>query len=526
MDTGSPGTGPTSLTTDIEKAAESVSDLAETNRAFLEGAGVTFVGLVIGAALSISNEVAAARILGIEDYGAYAIGMMLTKIGEILAMFGLSFGLLHYLPVYLRRSEFGLALGAIIGALLMPLGLGGSFAAALAFGGDWLALHVFNKPQAGPFIITLGFVIPIFSVSDVIGNAARGFGRSLPYIVIRGILPGIVYAGLLAVIAISGAPPITVARGWLIATAVGMLTGLAWINRLLRKHIGRSVSPVFQLRPLYGYSLPILMHFVISLSLAYTDIFLLGTLSSVEAVGIYRGCIQVIFAFDLVLNACSAAAAPLFPVQIAGQQNAQLAATYSGAIRLACVLSTPGLLLIVSNSYDILGLLGPAFVAGWMPLSILSVGYYCKTVVGVAGVLLVVGGKPRLEVWNGVVTATLNICLNLLLIPRFGLIGAAFSTGTSFIILSALRMRQVRRAFGLRTIDRLIVRTIAYCTPVTAFLWLTFTILGVGPGTGFSTLALRLLVTGLLLLGTLWKLCLSGEERQQLIGFLLKRRKS
>jgi O-antigen/teichoic acid export membrane protein len=265
------------------------------------------------------------------------------------------------------------------------------------------------------------------------------------------------------------------------------------------------------------------LHLMISLSLALTDLFLLGMLASAEAVGIYRACLQVIFSFELVLNACSAASAPIYPVLIAHGQQDQLAATYRGAARLVALVCTPALLLILFNSGDILRVLGSAFAAGAVPLAILAVGYFCKCVAGMAGVLLVVGGRPRLEVYNGVFTAALNLTLNLLLIPRFGLIGAAASTASAFIVLSLLRVRQVRRAFALTTVDRLILRIVLFCIPAAIVPWLLSVAAGIGPGTGYGHLALRLAVSGGLLAATLWTLCLRRPDREQLIGYILHR---
>ena len=69
------------------------------------------------------------------------------------------------------------------------------------------------------------------------------------------------------------------------------------------------------------------------------------------------------------------------------------------------------------------------------------------------------GGWQRLEAGNTAAAAGLNLVLNLLLIPSFGLLGAAFATAASLIGLAIVRCVQIRRLLGLRTLDSVLPRS-------------------------------------------------------------------
>jgi O-antigen/teichoic acid export membrane protein len=59
-------------------------------------------------------------------------------------------------------------------------------------------------------------------------------------------------------------------------------------------------------------------------------------------------------------------------------------------------------------------------------------------------------GKQRLEVVNTITMVGLNFLLNLLLIPRFGIHGAAVATGISIASVNLLKLLQVYFLFGLQ----------------------------------------------------------------------------
>lgn len=489
---------------------------------FLGNAGITLVGSGVGAVLAFANEVLAAHFLGVAVYGLYALALMLAKVGEIVAVFGLPLSVLHYLPVHLSRLQRGHALGTIIGAVMLPLVFGLGFALALLFAGEWVATDVFRQPQAGRFIATIGAAIPLLALADLLGNVARGFGRALPYIIIRNITPALCYMSVLILLLVWHGSAIGAAYGYIAGIVVGVMLGVGFVAQLVRQHIGLP-RPVIQVGRLYRYAVPVALNSVVSLVMVWTDLFLLGVFTDASTTGIYRGCMQIVFSFDLVWNACSAATAPIYPVLLADRQHSEMQATYSSAVRLSTLLAVPIAMIIFTNSSDILGLLGPGFSTGGLALAILAGGQFIKVVFGNASVVLIVGGRQTLEAGNGAIGAGLNLILNVLLVPRYGLMGAAIATATSLIALGVLRAVQLRRVLALHTLDRSVLRALAVSLTLTALVWLGSRLLGVAPGSGLVALFVRLSALVVVVGGGLWLFCLNRDDRATLVGLILRR---
>lgn len=490
--------------------------------AFIGNAGITLVGAAAGAVLSMATEVMAARFLGVAAYGLYALALMVARTGETMAVFGVPLSIMHYLPVHLSRGERARALGTVLGCIPLPLALGVGFALALWLGGDWIAAHVLRQPEAAHFLAVLGFAIPLMALSDLLGNVARGFGRAFPYIVIHNLTPQLCTIAVLIALLLWHGPQIGVAFGQLSGLAVGIAVGVGFVVQLVRAQIG-PVRPLFQTRRLYGYAMPVVLNSVVSLAIAWTDLFLLGVFTDASTVGIYRGCMQVVLVFELIWSAFSAATAPVYTVLIAQGRQAHLQDTYTASIRLATLLAIPLLLVIMVNGGDILGLLGPRFAAGAAALFVLACGQFVKVAFGAASVVLNIGGRQSLEAGNVALAAGLNLVLNLMLIPAFGLLGAALSTATSLTGLAALRCLQLRRVVGLHTADYTLLRALLATGPLALAIWAASLPLGLGPGSGLLALVLRLAAMGVLIAGSLWLFCLRADDRASLLNLVLRR---
>jgi len=521
MDRGAGDAGSTSLAARGQPATAGGAVL-RAGGGFIGNTSITLFGLGAGAVLSMVNEVLAARFLGVAAYGLYALAMMAARVGEKIAVFGVPVSVLHYLPVHLNRDERQLALGAVVGGIPMSLGLGLALAFGLWIGADWIAAHVLGQPDAAYFIAVLGFAIPLMALIDLLGEITRGFGRALPYVVLRNLAPQLCTMAILIWLWRSHGPWSGVAYAQLGGLSIGVAVGIGFVLQMVRTRIG-PLWPIMQLRRLYGYAVPIVGNTMVSLAMVWTDLFLLGILTDASAVGTYRGCMQITLLFDLIWNAFSSATATLYTVLIADGRREQLQETYTAAGRLAALVATPLLLVIMVNGGDILGLLGPAFAVGALPLFILACGQFVKLSFGAASIVLNVGGRQGLEAGNVALAAGLNLILNLLLIPIFGLLGAALATSTSLVGLALLRCVQIRRTFGLYPFDFALLRILLLTVPPALAVWAASVPLGLGPGSGPIALVLRLAVMGATIGSVLWFFGLKTEDRAMLLNLALRR---
>ena len=96
-----------------------------------------------------------------------------------------------------------------------------------------------------------------------------------------------------------------------------------------------------------------------------------------------------------------------------------------------------------------MGLFGQEFVSGSPALIILSGAQLVNAAAGSVGLTLMMTGHERSTAYGLFVSAVVNVVLNAVLIPQFGVVGAAVATATSTILWNVLLIIEVYRKLGI-----------------------------------------------------------------------------
>jgi O-antigen/teichoic acid export membrane protein len=179
-------------------------------------------------------------------------------------------------------------------------------------------------------------------------------------------------------------------------------------------------------------------------SLSISDRVMLGMLGTSRDVGIYNIAFLVSNFLMLVFMGFNASFAPIISELYHSGKRQELRSLYSSLTRGIIIIVTPALCWLVGFGDDLLRVFGQEFVAGYVALIALCVGVSIRCAIGSVGTLLVMSGHPRYNAVNTVVVTALNIALNWVLIPRYGLAGAAIATAISIAAIDTIGLIEVR----------------------------------------------------------------------------------
>lgn len=487
----------------MRAAGVSESDARPDHRhGLLRRAGITLIGGALGAGVAILNEVLCARYLGIHAYGMYALALVMARIAEIVSIMGLPVAALHHIPLYRDRGEHDHVHGTIWAAGIPPLVNGLILAALLWWLAPRLATDVFDSPASESYIRVMAMAIPWMAMSELLGTLTRAFGHAAYYVVVRNLVPPLLFLGSLTLIIAVQGDRLWVGRAFGAAYLAATLVGLACVWKIGGPRVF-GVRPRFELRALYAYSSPVLVNNVLYLVIACTAIILLGVLRTDREVGVFRACMQIVIPFDMLVMALNAAVGHIYPVLAGRRQHEELAGLVRTVSGRMSVMAVGLFLLVVFNRHDLLWLMGPNFVEGAGVLALLALGQAIQACAGTAGYLLVMGGWQRQETHAAAITAAACIVMNLLLIPAYGAMGAAVATMASGILFSGLRIFRVRKQIGIGIGGSTAVRAIA-AGALTALVTVGLTTyLPLGEGNGILVMLIRTAMVGLLF-GSLW----------------------
>jgi O-antigen/teichoic acid export membrane protein len=470
----------------------------------LQRGWITFFGAVGGALMVFGNEILVARIMGVPTYGLYALSLVVARMGETVSVFGLTTGMMHFLPVYLKEGRIAQVTGTIVASLLLPVVLGIASALFVWFSATWIATEVLNEPAVAPYLRLFAIPIPLLCTIEVLGVITRGFGRAEYYVLIRNITPPLMYMLLLAPLFLTDGSPLLVARAFSTAQVIACLVGIMVVTRLVRRNITWE-RPQPPYRELYAYSFPLMLNSLLYTLMGAADIFMLINMKGAAEAGIYRACIQARPAFDIALVAFNAAAIHIYPVLFREGRLAELSNTYGTVIRITSAVVTILFVLVVLSPVDILSLLGPDFPIGASTMTYLAVGLLFHGCVGSAGILLIVTKHQHYETVNAIIAVVVNVLVNLVLIPRLGTEGAAIATSIGLCAMNLKRIRDVGRLIHVDTLRRSSLHCIAIGLVVWLFVLVLARSFGFADGTGFVAMIVRSALAGSLMLFGYWK---------------------
>jgi len=107
-------------------------------------------------------------------------------------------------------------------------------------------------------------------------------------------------------------------------------------------------------------------------------------------------------------------------------------------------------------------------------LIILSVAFLLESIAIQAKELLQLCGRQNIEVINSIFCIVLNIVLNIVLIPHFGMVGAAIATSFSLLFVSFIRIIEIKSIFGFLAFTPRFIKFLIFaaCVIITCIAWL------------------------------------------------------
>jgi O-antigen/teichoic acid export membrane protein len=222
---------------------------------------------------------------------------------------------------------------------------------------------------------------------------------------------------------------------------------MIWVTRLFAPLI-RPVFSRLVLRETLAFGLPRLPHALAQQVMAVGDRFILTKFSTLADIGVYSMSVSFGLIPKLFLSAFENAWAPFY---YATAREADAGRTLAGITTYAfavLVLLTAGLSAIGS---DLLALVvGPAYAAGagviaWTAVAVCLQGVYLLTSIG-----LNITKHTQYYPVATFAAATCNVGLNFALIPRFGILGAAWANALSYGVQAAVAFVLSQRFYPIR----------------------------------------------------------------------------
>jgi O-antigen/teichoic acid export membrane protein len=187
----------------------------------------------------------------------------------------------------------------------------------------------------------------------------------------------------------------------------------------------------------------------LQIALVWLDIVLVGALRSAREAAVYTAASRYILAGTILNAAIIAVLQPLAGAHLALGEDGRLRAAYQTATGWLIAVAFPIYLVMASFAPVLMRAFGPQYASGHDALAILSLAMLLSVAVGPVMVLVLMGGRSAWNLLDTLAALILNVVLNILLIPRLGITGAAIAWAASIALLNLVPLLQVARWWGI-----------------------------------------------------------------------------
>lgn len=393
-----------------------------------------------------------ARFYSAEVLGTVALLYSLLTLVTIFTVLGTNISILRLIPEHLAKYSANSAFQVYRKTQHLVAGVSILTGMLFYFTSSFLAEKVFAKPHLSfYFALVAGFII-FQSLMILNTDAIRGL-RLIRVFALMQLLPSFSKLLILLTATVFFFHQDNPIYAMFASIALTALAG-AWImDCTFKKKIGPddAVHPM-PVKEILSLSLPMLMTSAMTFVIGQTGVLILGVLRPEVEVGYYSVAVRLATLTSFVLFAINTIAAPKFSELFHAGKMDELFYVAKKSTKLIFWTTTPILLVLVLFGKSLIGLLfGSDFIVAYGAMVLLVLGQFVNSIAGSTGYFMNMTGGQK--IFRNIITAAagINIALNLLLIPIWGINGAALAGMSSLVFWNVYVLIYIKVKHG-RTI--------------------------------------------------------------------------
>lgn len=207
--------------------------------------------------------------------------------------------------------------------------------------------------------------------------------------------------------------------------------------------------PEFRTHEWWSIALPLFLVSLMQLLIVRLDIILLGALAGREQAGIYAAASRVADLVVFALAAANVVVAPIIASLYAKNDLSGLQRMLTALAKGVSLFTGLIIIVLVLSGQWVLQIFGAEFVVAFAPMLILGAAQMMNALLGPVDFVMAMTGHQAQSLRIFFVATALNIALNLLLIPLYGMIGAAVATLATLIFWKLFMLVYIRRKIGV-----------------------------------------------------------------------------
>lgn len=431
--------------------------------ALLKGAAFSIVGMFFSKAMGYVYRIIVGRYIGPEAYGQLAIGMMILGFGNAFAGGALDSALMRYIPEFREKGNKAKVKGISLSVLQISLLLSIVTGVGIFISADYLATSFFNSSNPG----TLSQIIKIFGLLTIflsptarILSITESFNTTKYDVLTSSIFKNLVKISLtvIAIFALNSGIMGAV-WSWVIATVLSTFLAFYLLEKKLGPVLTANVEAKYMRKDVIIYAYPLMFSSILGTVQGWSDTAILGYFMSDASVGLYNAAYPT--AMLIMIPAQALGKLATSTLSEINHKEADSSSALKTLTHWSFATVFPLFLIMALFPRQSIQLIfGKQYTTAATALAILAFSNLVSAMVGQVNSFLKSRDHTKIFLYNTAFVVILNILLNIYLIPRHGINGAAIATAVSGIVGELLLFLETYRYEKIISLHKNMTKTL------------------------------------------------------------------
>ena len=424
---------------------------------------IVFVGMILSKIFTYAYRIIIARSLGPEVYGLFSLAIMILGWFIAFSSLGLSEGLLRYIALY-RGEEKTNKIRFIFKISMIALSFSTIISSIILFLlSEFVSLKLFHNPDLTIFLKIFSILIPLSVFSSIYLSVIRAYEKIKWHSFILNILQSVIKLITLIILIILGfkinAVIFSYFVGILSVLIISYFVCKYKIPEIFKRYTLKKVIRKNIMKELLSYSWPILFLGLLGGILYWIDSFAIGYFRSTIEVGFYNAAVPIALLLAIAPELFMRLFFPLITKEYSRKNFGMIKELSQQVGKWIFMLNLPLFIIMVLFPGIFINILfGQEYLIAETSLRILAIGALFSSLTLIASNLILMVGKTKIILMNLVGIFIINVVLNIILVPRYGISGAAFSTMICGVILGFIFIWQAYHYTSILPLRRKMLR--------------------------------------------------------------------
>jgi O-antigen/teichoic acid export membrane protein len=429
-----------------------VTDTVSATTKLARHGAANLAGSLVTAAAGFATVVLVTRVAGQADAGAFFTATSLFLIVGAVARLGTPTGVVWALSRYRALGQRERIVPMLRTALVPVVVLGVLAAVAMLAVDPGLFLRTDDDATFVAMVRALALFAPVAAVYDTLTAATRGFGSMRATVLVERVARPVGQLVLLALAAL-GSSTVLLTVAWAAPYLPAFAVTVYMLARLTRGAAkpgpADGVAGEF-----WRFTAPRSLATIAQMASQRLDIVLVGALRGPVEAALYTAATRFLVVGQTAGMALSTSAQPLLGGLLARDDRAEANRVYRTATAWLVLITWPLYLAMITGGPVLLSIFGRDYRAGQSVMAVLSVSMLIATACGMVDMVLTMAGRTTWNLYNTLLALAVQVGLDLLLIPPFGIVGAAWGWGAAIVVRNVVALVQIASSTGMNPFGR------------------------------------------------------------------------